>query len=234
MRPCESVPRTNYKLLISKYHKKNVGIFTTLIKYFPKKNSTINPKGNIIRCNMDLNLYSNSLYLTMGPSGHGANFAFAHKKSFVLGVASQDLKTIKNLWKTSLFKASGNIYQARFCTVSNTKGEMVLVSSEGKDPGQYLFHLLESGIQYADSFKRIQKFLELPRHQYLVNPMRIIYETGRSSKMALQNFLHSDIPIYHSSKLGNIWGRGKFDKLYGLIRDPRSESYISCPKTAQQ
>jgi hypothetical protein len=234
LRPGESVPRPNYKLLINKYHKKNVGIFNTLIKYFPKKNSTINPKGNIIRCNMDLNLYSNSLYLAMGPSGQGANFAFTHKKSFVLGVASQDLQEIKSLWKTSLFKASGNNYQARLCTLSNIKGEMVLVSSEGKDPGQFLFHLLENGIQYANSFKRIQKFLELPRHQYLVNPMRIVYETDRSSKIALQNFLHSDIPIYHSSKLGNIWGWGKFGKLNGLIRDSRSESFVSCPKTAQQ
>ncbi len=236
LRPGESIPRPNYKFLVSKIKRgrKDTGLFKTLIKHLPGKSSQINTLKNTIYCNMDLNLYEHSLYLSQGPIGDSASFALLEKGFQALGVTSQQLNSLKSLWNTSLFKATGNPYQAKFCKIKGPKGEMVFVSSKGKDPGQHLFHFLNSNVQYSSSFKDIDNFISSPRHLYLVNPLRIIYESKRGSKKRLDDFLNSGIPIYYSSSLGLIWGWGKFDGLNSLIKDPRNESFINCPKTAQQ
>jgi len=232
LRPGESIPKPKYKYLISRYKKKNKNVlfFNTLIKYIPGDKSEVNTQGVEIRCNMDLNLYNYSLYLSKEPLGDSANFAFYHQNSLALGVATQGTDTLKGLWNTNLIQGTGIKFQAKFCKIKSNDSKIVLVSSKGKDPGQHLFHFLKNKVQYSSSLENIDDFIISPRHLYLVNPFRVVYESGRGSKQKLGTFLNSGIPIYHSSSLGRVWAWGKFKGQRSLIKDPRDSPYINCPK----
>ncbi|RLA64152.1 MAG: hypothetical protein DRQ88_11445 [Epsilonproteobacteria bacterium] len=233
LHPGESIPKLKLKSIIAKYYKnkKNVGRFKTLVRYIPSEKSKINTSDSNIHCNIDLNLYNRPLYLSKGAYGDSANFGLFDEGSVALGVTSQALDTLQGLWGTNLFQGTGTGYQARFCKITRKENKMIFISSKGKDPGQHLSHFLKRNAHYIDSFKNVDDLITSARYLHLVDPLRIIYESRRGSKLKLNMLRKEGYPLYHSSNLGYIWAWGKFGNLSSLFRDPRAHSFVSCPET---
>ena len=71
------------------------------------------------------------------------------------------------------------------------------------------------------------EYLNFSRHLVLKNPIRLIYEANRGTTVQLDKLLKFDIPIYYSTKLGNVFGVVK-DKNAYLFKDNRIPNEIKC------
>ena len=105
---------------------------------------------------------------------------------------------------------------------------MILASSNSRDPGQHLYHLIEYGLQEMNEIQKLDGLLKFSRHLFLKNPIRLILESERSSANQLTELLKLNMPIYNSEKLGKIWGYLKVKKKQHFIIDNRRSGEISC------
>lgn len=118
------------------------------------------------------------------------------------------------------------------CEFKGATQNIVLFSSNGRNPVQHLQHLVAYDIDQIDSPIMLNELLNFSRHLFLSNPDRILYESKRGRKAQLDFFLAMNFPIYHVEALGNLFGHASFknDKRSEniLYSDDRSSARLWC------
>ena len=106
---------------------------------------------------------------------------------------------------------------------------LVLMSSQDRDPGQYLYQLLEEKIDLLGTMKELDMRLKAPRKLLLTNPDRILIESSKMDRKQIDALLVSPTPLFHTQDLGRIWGLLSTPEEKGFIIDERFPSGVSCP-----
>lgn len=155
-------------------------------------------------------------------------------EDYFLAVSSS---TLKRPLKTNpklgyLMKAGPTSLPLPICEFKDQDREIVLISSNGRNPLQHLQHINSYGVDQVNSAYSLNELLNFSRHLFLNNPDRILYESKRGRKSQLDFFLAMNFPIYHVDSLGNVFGHSTFksDKktFNGLQIDDRSQARLWC------
>ncbi|QDK41488.1 hypothetical protein DOM21_08485 [Bacteriovorax stolpii] len=172
------------------------------------------PKGNFeANCNYDL-----SKEPTLRDEMFGREPKRTHSigmsdgQDYFLAVSSMTLfKPYTTQPKLSYFmKARPSALPMPICEFKGKNQEIVLFSSDGRNPVQHLQHLVAYEIDQIDSSYTLNELLNFSRHLFLSSPDRILYESTRGRKAQLDFFLAMNFPIYHVENLGNIFGHANF------------------------
>jgi hypothetical protein len=224
-----------------------------ILNYFTK-NKLQNPSQNIlneqslkykdqkenkkINCNFDPNSENDYSFINENEREEYNYIAIKNKKDFFIAIFSSTDNNInknnRSLIQNDLPFFNFNISNlpVPICTIENSSSQIILTSVEGKSKSQHLKHLLEYEIYNSTRFENLQDILNFPRHLFLSNPDRILYESKRGRKDQLDFFLSMNFPIYHVDTLGNIFGFVDLSSLNisSLIYDNRSKAVLSCNK----
>ncbi|MBT7610483.1 MAG: hypothetical protein HN576_12055 [Bacteriovoracaceae bacterium] len=228
IRKGESLPKINFKKITLQRDRKkpvrpNTHLFATKIS-----------KDQNIYCNVDLTLYKNNIFLISNEDApEGLPFSISKKNGdHIILVASNQLQTIMPFKETFNLKGKANGNPMVFCYLKSkqTQNEFSIVSSKGRDPGQFIYHLLNIDLQDSKTLKETQNYINFPRHLFLRSPDRLIYESIKGSEEQLQNYLGLNFPIFHKTHLGRIWIHAKLNdsKKSGLLLDRRTEGALAC------
>ncbi|MCY4524536.1 MAG: hypothetical protein OXB84_07350 [Halobacteriovoraceae bacterium] len=225
----ESLKKIPYLKLIKLYRKKKNRNYKTNNYLFPY-HSLSKVEGLQISCNKDLNLYKHFAYLADNKNYPANTFALEDGKgNMFLGYVSQGRDGHQNFADTFLLKGNPTLRPAVFCRVAVDEKELFLMSTEGRDPGQYLFQLIEKKIYKSNNFQEVDEMLRSARRFYLLNPLRVLYESEKGGEEELDKILASSVPVYHGKNLGNVWVYGKLpNNTRGFILEARSKWELSC------
>ncbi len=180
-------------------------------------------------CNVDLGKYSTNQNI-ISPDNRDRHHPFGlrfNQKSFFLGITSIASSNFKPLFNTYLIDSSQDETIAPLCYRESPEGVHAYLSFKGRDPGQHLYNLFQFKIHTTSSASELDQFLNHPRHLLLKKPVRILYESDRGNQSSLDIFLKKDIPVYHSSSLGEVW---LYNPKNGFILDKRGRAHLSCLK----
>ncbi|MFT6069353.1 MAG: hypothetical protein ACJAT2_003595 [Bacteriovoracaceae bacterium] len=180
-------------------------------------------------CNVDLGKYStnkNEISIDNRDRHHPFGLRF-NQKSFFLGITSIATSNFRPLFNTYLIDSSQDETIAPLCYRESQDGVHAYLSFKGRDPGQHLFNLFQFKIHSTSIASELDQFLDHPRHLLLKKPIRILYESDRGNENSLNNFLKKDVPVYHSSSLGEVW---LYNPKNGFILDKRGRAHLSCLK----
>ncbi len=186
-----------------------------------------------VKCNFDMDLYSKSVYLVRPHPGANYNVfgRLKNNKEAFLVVTSVELQQPKPIGGTkTLLQQKPSANPTPMCLVDGQlQNQLLMLSMRGRDPGQHLYHLLLYSMSSANSTRDVEEYLAFPRHQFLYEPARMLYESSRGSINNMESFLRMDFPIYHSPKLGEVWAWTRFaDKDQALSIDERYDAAIKC------
>jgi hypothetical protein len=224
----ERLPKLQFRPLVQKYlksknrykYKKSNYLFTY------DKSASFTPQ-----CNFDMDLYKNSIFLIHKEEIKSHIFGMKQKRNAFLAVTDARINNIVPINSTLLFQGSPNTRSAALCTFKNKfkkSNSIWLISSNSRDPGQHLFHLMEYGLTNISSANELDKMLRFSRHLFLKDPTRLILESRRSTKGQLQELLKLNIPIYNSKRLGQIWGYYASSSGGSFVLDDRQEGHLEC------
>lgn len=231
----ETFNRASYKNIVEQYQK---GFSKNSDYEFEKNGLTANKskKENFeVNCNYDLSKETSLRDEIMSADQKKSHYiAISEGENIFLAVTSTTLfRPFKTTPKMSYFmKARPAAFPLPICEFKGKNQEIVLFSSEGRNPVQHLQHLEAYEIDQVDSAFTLNELLGFSRHLFLSNPDRILYESKRGRKAQLDFFLEMNFPIYHVENLGNIFGHAKFknDKIQEsvLYSDDRSTAHLWC------
>lgn len=231
----ETFNRVNYKSIVENYlngFSKNADYEYDKNGLTANKSSKENFEAN---CNYDLSKETSLRDEIMSADQKKSHYiALSEGEDFFLAVSSTTLfRPFKTTPKMSYFmKARPSALPLPICEFKGKTQEIVLFSSEGRNPVQHLQHLEAYEIDQVDSAFMLNELLGFSRHLFLSNPDRILYESKRGRKAQLDFFLEMNFPIYHVENLGNIFGHARFKnekKVESfLYSDDRSEARLWC------
>lgn len=186
-------------------------------------------------CSFDIGIYTNSIYLVRNeqPLTSGLFGVRARKGQWFLasGVFNpQSLETHPQV--TSWWRAADITPPAAMCFKKEGGATLALASTQDRDPGQHLFHLIELEKKGITDLTTLKTYIDFTRYLILFSPERIVLESRRASKEQIENYLRLPIPLYHAERLGKIWGYGEFEGQtelsHGFVIDGREEGHLSC------
>lgn len=231
----ETFNRINYKNIVEQYQN---GFSKNADYEFEKNGLTANKsaKENYqTNCNYDLSKEISLRDEIMSADQKKSHYiALSEGEDFFLAVSSTTLfRPFKTTPKMGYFmKSRPAAFPLPICEFKGKNQEIVLFSSEGRNPVQHLQHLEAYEIDQVDSAFTLNELLGFSRHLFLSNPDRILYESNRGRKAQLDFFLEMNFPIYHVENLGNIFGHAKFigdkQKESVLYSDDRSTARLWC------
>lgn len=230
LRENERLPRQRLVPLVTRFYKhrrqmkRNVKSSNYLFDY--KANQKMSTK-----CNYDMGLYQSSIYLINNTFIRNNIFGIKEGKNAFLASSNQGLNKLTNLKGTLFFASHGNSRATALCSFQSKlkqKRKMWLISSDSRDPGQHIYHLLEYGLQNISQIEEMDKMLKFSRHLFLQSPVRLIFESNRSTKQQLEELLKLNIPIYYANNLGRIWGLYQDNQRYSFLLDDRKAGGLSC------
>tara|TARA_R110002049_G_scaffold90287_2_gene226381 strand:+ start:2621 stop:3937 length:1317 start_codon:yes stop_codon:yes gene_type:complete len=186
---------------------------------------------NQVQCNFDIDLYSSSVYLVRPDPGVNYNAVARNKGKdsfiFISSVELQNPKLVKG--QKTLLEQRPSLRPVPICLVKTEENKLLLTSFKGRDPGQHIYNLLQYSISRASKSDDLEAYIAFPRHQFLYDPARMLYESSRGSNVNLDLFLKMDFPIYHTPKLGEVWAWGEFpNENHTLAIDDRSDAKLLC------
>ena len=224
----ERLPRLNFQSIVKKYLKtrRRVKYITNNYSFKFNQSSSFVPN-----CNFDMGLYKDSIFLISEKEFTSNIFGYKEKQNAFIATSDHDLSNLKPLNKSFLIHGNSNTRSAAICSFKNKlkpQNTIWLTSTNSRDPGQHLYHLLEYGLSSVQSVKDLDELLKFSRHQFLKSPMRLVIESRRSSNEQLQELLKLNIPIYNSKKLAKIWGFINTKKRSSFILDERRNGHIEC------
>ena len=231
----ETFNRISYKTIIEQY----LNGFSKNADYeFEKNGLTANKsaKENYeTNCNYDLSKETSLRDEILSSDQKKSHYiALSDGEDFFLAVSSTTLfRPFKTTPKMGYFmKSRPAAFPLPICEFKGKNQEIVLFSSEGRNPIQHLQHLDAYQIDQVDSVFTLNELLGFSRHLFLTNPDRILYESKRGRKAQLDFFLEMNFPIYHVDNLGNIFGHARFKNEKQLesvlYSDDRSSARLWC------
>jgi len=183
------------------------------------------------RCNYDLTLYDNSIFLIDKEENRGHLFGItAGDKSF-LAVASQSLAAPVAFGDSPLLRGGPQVRSTAFCVIQRPEGEVWLTANQSRDPGQHVYHLFRYGLGSVADAAGLERLLRHARHMFLSDPLRLVIESGRSREDQIRELLKLNVPIYNAAHIGNIWAWSDFpgDGPRFYI-DDRNPGALLCPR----
>ncbi|MCO4755021.1 MAG: hypothetical protein KC478_11110, partial [Bacteriovoracaceae bacterium] len=162
----------------------------------------------VASCNYDMKLYSNSIYLIHEEFIRSHLFGLKTQEGSFMASASQRINKIESVANSIFFKGDSQTRSSAFCSFkfpTNKSKKLWMVSSESRDPGQHIYHMMGYGLKSSSSPKEISELVTFSRHLFLEDPTRLVFESNRSSKQQLEGLLRLNLPIYNARKLGNVW-----------------------------
>ena len=187
-----------------------------------------------VQCNYDLFLYKKSIYPIGKHILKNNLFGIKIKNLFFLASSGQNLDTPIPVKGTPFFKSKTPSRPIPFCYYKNSflNFNLLLVSAKGRDPGQYLYNIFNLDLSKLDDLKDLESLLNFPRYLILLNPPRILFESGKSDQFQLDEFLKLNFNIYNKNTLGNIWAYASFNQSKtlrkGFVTDARQHASIAC------
>ncbi len=222
--------------LIDQYNNNG---FSNDLNYEFDKNSmhfTLKPiskNTEVITCNSDTtnDLSKNDLFYNNNRASHF--FAMKDGEDLFLAVATSiQQKPLKTIEGTYFFLNRPSPFPIPICEYKSSNNDFIFFSTKGKSPIQHLKHLIDYDIINVDSFSSLTEVLNFPRHLFLSNPERILYESNKGRKSQIDFFMSMNFPIYHTENLGNIFGYASFNskksQISSLIIDSRENSFLRC------
>jgi hypothetical protein len=193
---------------------------------FPLKIS--NNDGDSTLCNFDSKLYQKGIFLLSKEESNSNIFGLviANGDSILFITSKDNSKNYKFSKKSFPGKATKS--NASVCFHKGENGYLDLIGYNSRDPGQILYHLFNYGISNSQTNADVVEYLTFPRHQFLTNPSRLIYESKRGTKEQLSYFLSFDFPVYHVEKLAGVNALFGRKKTRTFIGDPRITTLQSC------
>lgn len=184
--------------------------------------------GSEIECNMDLNLYNSSIYLlNRNTLSNNVFSVYSKSGTYFIGITSFTPDWEKSRKGINIQSKKINKPEA-ICIINKEELKSTIVASlNGRDPGQHIFHLLQYGLTSSQSDQDYFEFIRYPRHQFLLNPPRLVYESSRGSKKQLQSILKMNFPVYNAQSLAEVWIMNQ-NPMPSLITDNRNPTYQSC------
>jgi hypothetical protein len=231
----ETFQRVSYRSIVDQY---NAG-FSKNADYEYDKNGLVanhSQKENFqTNCNYDLARESTLKDELLNVDQKKTHYmGLSEGDNFFLAVSSETLfRPFTTTNKMGYFmKARPSALPLPICEFKGKTQEVVLFSSDGRNPVQHLQHLEAYDIDQVDSTYGLNELLGFSRHLFLSNPDRILYESKRGRKAQLDFFLEMNFPIYHVESLGNIFGHATFKSDKGqesvLYSDDRSPARLWC------
>lgn len=193
-------------------------------------------EGTQARCSFDANIYQHGVHLVSLEALDNSNphLMIGARGSLFLGVSAQRLLMDRTIGTSFLMASTTHTPPSAFCLIPTASGDLAFLSSEGRDPAQLLQQIIESvGLKPKLSTKKIQNLLQSARAISLYNPDRIVYESQRPLLEPVQRMIDRGLPLYHSARIGDIWGlesRAQ-DKKNILYSDRRGQGVILCPSS---
>lgn len=230
LRKNERVPKLSLTKIINHYNrspKKHILVNNFLFELDKPEFQTI-PK-----CNFDMGLYQDSIFLINQETIKSNIFGLKENKNSFLATSSMKLNGLQTIPGTFLFSGSSNTRGASIClynpkSKSKKQQTLWLISSNSRDPGQHLFHLLQYGIDKIENLEELNSMLKFSRHLFLKEPVRLIIESRKSSKSQLSELLKLNVPIYNAKSLGRIWGFWAEKGKSTFLLDERKHGHLSC------
>ena len=185
-------------------------------------------------CNYDMRLYSSSVYLIHKDFIRSHLFGLkAGGNNLFLASASQRLENIEPVGQSPFFKGASQTRSAAFCAFEfprKTDKSLWMVSSDSRDPGQHIYHLMEYGLNAQNTTQDISALIGFSRHLFLEDPTRLVFESNRSTKEQLERLLKLNLPVYNARSLGNVWAMLEEKNHSNFIIDDRTDGEITCAK----
>ena len=229
----ETLPHILYTRLIKNLNQntKKVKHSNALIPYqLPFENPDY--KNIKILCNYDFSLYDQAKYNIHNQEIPNLSVGIMDKSgNYIMGIATQSLIDVHPLNET--FFITGTIHQDTLsvCFIKNTtnQSQFAIVSTDSRDPGQLIYHLIQYEIFNSKNLFETSEYLNFPRHLFLIDPLRMVYESEKGSNQQLNRFLSMNFPIYHADSIGNLWLFATFRNpfQYGIITDSRKNYYLN-------
>jgi len=228
LRESESIPKEKFSRVIRLYNKdhQHKDYKTSNFLFHYGKQVLVTPN-----CNFDMDLYDNSIFLINDKNVQGNIFGLKDGNKSFFAVSSQEVTNINFVKGSLFFQGNSNIRSAAICTFKHKlhpRQRLWLISTDSRDPGQHLFHLLQYGIDKAQNISELSSTMRFSRHLFLKDPVRLIIESRRSSEKQLDELLKLNIPIYNAKKLGTVWGFYQDEKNSTFILDDRRSGHIQC------
>lgn len=223
----ERIPKLSFAKIVKTFkktaRKHQASLSHSLFNYERKSDVAIN-------CNYDMELYEQSIHMIHEKFVQAHIFGLKLGKSSFIATASQRLTSLSPLSNSILFTGESQARSAAVCHMRSkiTGNDLWLTSSDSRDPGQHIFHLIDYGLGPELAPTEIEARLSEARHLFLDNPSRLIFESNRSSDEQLQNLLKLNFPIYNAMKLGNVWSYYRSKKESGFIIDERNPGSLTC------
>lgn len=232
----ESFKRADLKKLIQFYLSEN----RSSDLFYEGSNSSFidlespNPSLNL-KCNVNINNEFESKDATFASEQRKSHyFGFKEGDNYFLAVSSAiTMKPFKNYSDSMYFlRARSTPHPLPICQFKNSRQDITLISTSGRNPTQHLKHLATYDIDQVTSFNSLGELLNFSRHLFLNDPDRILYESKRGRKSQLDFFLTMNFPIYHVETLGDVIGAARFKEgnreESSLVIDDRSQSRLWC------
>jgi hypothetical protein len=190
-----------------------------------------NKDGTNVLCNFNIESELDSSKIIENENIHYIGLK-NNSNSFLAILSSKKILPIIPIENTAFIKAENNLLPIPICKFMKEKNELFFASVLGRSKNQHLKHLNEYEIYTSNSIKNIYDILNFPRHIFLSNPDRIIYESKKGRKDQLNFFLTMNFPIYHIENLGDIIGFVSLKSINSnsLIYDQRSNAELICPE----
>jgi hypothetical protein len=224
----ETISKQKLSPLVKEYYKQlrntEYSVSNYLFNY--KRNNLINAQ-----CNYDMGLYSSSIYLIHKDIIQSNSFGLKKGNSAFMADSTQEIKEITTLGKTLYFKGTSQTRSTAMCQFNlplKEQWELWLISTQSRDPGQHLFHLMEYGLHDMQKLSQIDGLLKFSRHLFLKNPIRLILESERSNPEQLNELLKLNMPIYNANKLAKIWGYYSNNNKKSFVVDERRPGSLTC------
>ncbi len=183
------------------------------------------------RCNYDLTLYDNSIFLIDKEENRGHIFGITAGDQSFLAVVSQSLPAPTSFAGSPLLRGHAQVRSTAFCVVQRPEGEVWLTANQSRDPGQHVYHLFRYGLGTVKDAAGLERLLRHARHMFLSDPLRLVIESARSRDDQIRELLKLNVPIYNASHIGNIWAWSAFpgdgSRFYIDDRNPGS---LLCPR----
>jgi hypothetical protein len=230
----ETFPRISYQKIVSQYliNSANDNDYEFNKNALTANNSS---KENFqVNCNYDLareTTLSDEILNSEQKKTH--YMGLSEGENYFLAVSSGTLfRPLKTNKLGYFMKTRPSASPLPICEFKGNKQDIVLFSSDGRNPVQHLQHLDAYEIDQVDSSVALNELLSFSRHLFLSAPERILYESKRGRKAQLDFFLEMNFPIYHVESLGNIFGHANFTNEERresiLYSDDRSSARVWC------
>jgi len=231
----EYFKRTSIKKLIASYYSEKIHA-ENLYETSGDALLDLTPKGaNLeLKCNVDINKDNPTREKEFFSEQNKYHyFAIKEGDNIFIAVSSAIIqKPFRNIDNTNFLRTKPGLTPLPVCQFKNNLQDITLFSMGNRNPAQHLKHFISYEIERANSFQSLEELMNFPRHLFLNDPDRILYESKRGRKSQLNLFLTMNFPIYHVDTLGEIFGVAAFNnnkqEERSLVVDERSQARIWC------